>query len=81
MNAYQGRLTLQTPACSGKPKTSPFLISLRELLLDEEGPQMRQLPGASDGKHDKLDEHPSDNTGVGRLGLVAEFGFALLLGG
>lgn len=42
---------------------------------------MRQLPGASDGKHDKLDEHPSNNTGVGGLGLVTEFGFALLFFG
>lgn len=52
--------------------------SLGKLLLDEEGPQMRQLPGTGDAEHGQLDQDPAHNTRVGRLGLVAELGFAFL---
>lgn len=53
--------------------------NLGKLLLDEEGPQVRQLPSTGDAQHNELDEDPADNTAVGVLGLVAELGFALLV--
>lgn len=61
------------------PSRSPF-HDLYKLLLDEERPQVRQLPRASDTKDGKLDQCPSNDAGVGALGLVAELGFALLHG-
>lgn len=39
---------------------------------------MRQLPGAGAAEDDELDNHPSDDAGVGRLGLISELGFAFL---
>lgn len=50
----------------------------RQLLLDEEGAQVRELPCAGDAEHDDLDEGPAHDAGIGRLGLIAELGFALL---
>lgn len=55
---------------------SPFL---RQLLLDEEGTQMRQLPDAGTAENDELDNHPANDTGVGGLGLVSELGLAFTL--
>lgn len=52
----------------------------RELLLDEEGAQVGQLPGAGGAQDDELDGHPADDAGVGGLGLVSEFGFSFLSG-
>lgn len=52
--------------------------ALSQLLLDEERPEVRKLPGACCGKDDELNQSPSDNTGVGSLGLVTEFCFAFL---
>ncbi len=52
---------------------------LCELLLDKEGPKVRQLPGASDAQHGELDHDPPHHAAVGALGLVAELGFAFLL--
>jgi hypothetical protein len=52
--------------------------SLRKLLLDEETPQMRQLPRARHTKHTQLDQRPPDDSGVHGFGLIAEFGFSLL---
>jgi hypothetical protein len=52
--------------------------NLYKLLLDEECSQVRQLPRASDTKDGKLDQCPSNDAGVGALGLVAELSFALL---
>lgn len=54
------------------------LVRSGKLLLDEEGPQMRQLPRAGDTQDGHLDERPPHNTRVGRLGLVAELGLTLL---
>ena len=51
---------------------------LGELLLNEKGPQMRQLPGACGANNNELDDDPPDDTGICRFGLVAEFGFSLL---
>ena len=56
-------------------------IFLCELLLDEEGAQMRELPCAGHAEDDQLEEDPSYHARVGGLGLVAEFGFAFLEGG
>jgi hypothetical protein len=53
--------------------------SLGKLLLDEEGSQVRKLPCTSDTENDELDNGPADNARVCVFGLVAEFGFALLL--
>jgi hypothetical protein len=39
---------------------------------------MRQLPCAGNTENDELNHSPTDNAGVCVLGLVAEFGFALL---
>ena len=61
------------------PSRSPS-HDLYKLLFDEERPQVRQLPRASDTKDGKLDQCPSNDAGVGALGLVAELGFALLYG-
>jgi hypothetical protein len=51
---------------------------LGQLLLDEEGSEMRELPGASDAKHNELNNDPSNNAGVCRLGLISELGLSLL---
>ena len=55
-----------------------YTYFLRELLLDEESAQMRQLPCASDTEDDELDHGPSNNAGVCSLRLVAELSFAFL---
>jgi hypothetical protein len=39
---------------------------------------MRKLPGAGDAKHDELDDDPSNDTGICRLGLISELGLSLL---
>lgn len=51
---------------------------LSQLLLDEERPQVRQLPRAGGRENSQLDECPADDTAVSGLGLVTELGFALL---
>lgn len=53
-------------------------MCLCELLLDKEGPQVRQLPGARNTQHSKLDQDPADDACVGALGLVAKLGLAFL---
>lgn len=50
----------------------------RELLLDEEGSQMWQLPCASDPNDDELDNDPANDPGISGFGLVSEVGFAFL---
>lgn len=52
---------------------------LGQLLLDEEGAEVRKLPSASRGEDGELDQSPSDNTRVGSLGLVTEFRFTFTL--
>jgi hypothetical protein len=49
-----------------------------ELLLDEEGTQVRELPCARDAQDDELDEDPADNAAVGGLRLVPELGLTFL---
>lgn len=39
---------------------------------------MRQLPGAGSAQNDQLNNHPSNNTRVCRLGLISEIGLSLL---
>ena len=63
-----------------KIQTDMLERDLSKLLLDEEGAQVRQLPRAGDAQHGELDERPAHDARVGRLGLVAELGFALLFG-
>lgn len=42
-------------------------FGLSKLLLDEECPEVGELPGASDTKNGKLNQSPTDNTGICRL--------------
>ena len=53
--------------------------SLGKLLLDEKGAQMRELPYASYGENNELDQRPANDARVCVFGLIAEFGFTLLL--
>lgn len=39
---------------------------------------MRELPSAGGAEDDELNDNPSNDTGVGRLGLISEFGLSLL---
>ena len=66
------------PSLYGIASSRTHFHDLYKLLLDEERSQVRQLPRASDTKDGKLDQCPSNDAGVGALGLVAELGFALL---
>lgn len=50
----------------------------RQLLLDEERPQVRKLPCAGTAENNELNEHPPDNTCVCSFGLIAEFGLSFL---
>lgn len=85
MDAYNKQIIKTTTSNSHTDtSTSPYqnqprlFASLCKLLLDEEGPQVGQLPGARHAEHDELDQDPSDHTRVGALGLIAELGFAFL---
>ena len=49
-----------------------------QLLLDEERPEMRQLPGAGSRQDNELNHGPADDTRVGSFGLITELGFSLL---
>ena len=51
---------------------------LRKLLLDEKGPQVGQLPCASDTENGELNKSPADNAGVCGFGLISELSFAFL---
>ena len=51
-----------------------------KLLLDEKGPQMRELPCACDAQHNQLQQRPSHDPGVRALGLVSKLGFSFLVG-
>jgi len=52
---------------------------LRELLLDEESPQVAQLPRARDAQHRKLQQCPPHDPAVDALADVSELGLALSL--
>lgn len=54
-------------------------VASSELLLDEERPQMGQLPSTRSSQNHQLDQHPPNDTGVCSLGLVSEFSFSFLL--
>lgn len=56
----------------------PFASILSKLLLNKERTQMRKLPCAGGAEDDKLNDDPSNDTGVCRLGLISEFGLSLL---
>lgn len=43
---------------------SPFLSS-SELLLDEERPEVGELPGASGRKNNNLNDDPANDAGIG----------------
>lgn len=53
--------------------------TLRELLLDEEGAEVGELPGAGSGEDDELDDDPADDAPVGGLGLIPELSLAFLV--
>ena len=76
--------TIYPAAVSSLSPTAPPLVSpvvkLSQFLLDEEGAEMRQLPSAGHGEDDELDQSPTDDSGVGGFGLIAEFRFSILEG-
>jgi hypothetical protein len=47
-------------------------------LLDEERPEVRELPGAGNAQDNKLYQCPSHHPSIRRLGLVSEFSLAFL---
>lgn len=49
-----------------------------QLLLDEKGSKVRQLPSASDTQNHELEQSPSDHARIRRFRLITELGFALL---
>lgn len=51
---------------------------LRELLLNEEGSQVGELPCTGSAQNDNLNQHPSNDTSIGGFGLVSELGLAFL---
>ena len=55
------------------------IITLCELLLDEESAQIAQLPGASNTQHSQLDQRPPHHPPVHALALIPEFCFPLSL--
>jgi hypothetical protein len=72
------QMIIETRTPTTTPVFSTSSSQLCELLLDKEGPQMRQLPGARRGEHRQLDQNPPHHARVGALGLIAEFGFTFL---
>jgi hypothetical protein len=54
-------------------------VRLRELLLDEESPQIAQLPRARNSQDRKLQQRPSHDPAVDALADVSELGLALSL--
>jgi hypothetical protein len=64
------------PSPSRMCEKSPYL---GELLLDEEGAEVRELPCACDAKNDELDEDPANDSSVRGLGLISELGLSLSL--
>lgn len=52
--------------------------ALRELLLDEEGAEVGELPGGGGGEDDELDDDPADDAGVGGFRVVSELGLTFL---
>jgi hypothetical protein len=55
-----------------------IFYSLSKLLLDEERPQMAQLPRARDTEYSELDERPPYNLAIRGFALVSEFCFSFL---
>jgi hypothetical protein len=47
-------------------------------LLDEEGSEVGELPGAGNAEGGELDKHPANYTAVGGFGLISEFGLTFL---
>jgi hypothetical protein len=72
------QMIIETRTPTTTPVFSTSSSQLCELLLDKEGPQMRQLPGARRGEHRQLDQNPPHHARVGALGLIAKFGFTFL---
>jgi len=52
---------------------------LRQLLLDEERPEVRKLPCTCDRENKYLHQCPFDRTGIRRLRLISEFSFSFSL--
>lgn len=62
-------------------RSSEIALNVRsgELLLDEERPQMGQLPCARSSQDHQLDHHPPNDAGVCSFRLVSELGFSFLV--
>lgn len=74
MQTEQRRLPKTTVCNNGSNKAD----ALRELLLDEEGAEVGELPGGGSGEDDELDDDPTDDARVGGLRVVSELGFTFL---
>lgn len=59
-------------------RTRVYKTPSSQLLLNEERPQMRKLPGACHAQHSQLYQRPSYNPGVRGLRLVPKLGLSLL---
>ena len=64
--------------CIEHERTAPLFLLLCELLLNEERPQMRQLPRARDPQHQQLNKCPPHHPSIRRLGLISKLRFSLL---
>jgi hypothetical protein len=53
-------------------------MRLGQLLLDEEAPQMAQLPCASDTQHRQLNQSVAHDLAIRGLGLITELCLAFL---
>ena len=56
----------------------PTPCDLCQLLLDEERPEVRQLPRANDPQNRQLNQRPSNHSRIRSLGLISELRLALL---
>ena len=77
----QNTTTTRSHSAEQEQRHPARLDSLCKLLLDKEGPQVRQLPGTRHAQHGQLDQDPAHHAAVGALGLVAELGLAFLFVG
>ena len=78
-HAFPNHISHANPCLTFRFVTTLAEVGSSELLLDEERPQMGQLPCTCSSEDHQLDHHPSNDTGVCGFGLVSEFGLSLLL--
>lgn len=77
-HAFPNHISHANPCLKCRFVKNRVEVASSELLLDEERPQMGQLPSTRPSQNHQLDHHPSHDTGVCGLGLVSEFSFSFL---